>query len=118
MVTVYLVEPHLAVRQALTEWLEQSEELRLVGCSADIDTARREIERQQPEVVLLEIKRANGQGLQLISSLKAQPARPRILVLTSYAADWERDAVLLAGADAYVLKDIDTHQLMQLILSR
>lgn len=117
MVTVYLIEPHSAVRQALTEWLGQSEQLRLVGCSGDIDTARREIERTQPEVVVLEIKRANGQGLQLISSLTAQPARPRILVLTSYETDWERDAVLRAGADAYVLKDIDTHLLMELILS-
>lgn len=116
MVTVYLVEQHRAVRQALSDWLEQSDEVKLIGSSGDAVTAQHEIQRQNPQVVLLEVKRADGQGLELISELAALPNRPRLLVLTSYATDGERHQALNAGADAYVLKDIDTNQLMQLIV--
>lgn len=117
MVTVYVVEQHRAVRQALVDWLGQLPQVRLLGSSGDMDTAQLEIQEHKAQVVLMEIKRADGQGLKLVGSLAALPQRPRILVLTSYASNGEREAVLQAGADSYVLKDIDTHELAALILS-
>lgn len=117
MVTVYVVEQHRAVRQALADWLAQADGIRLVGSSGDLETARREIEDLRAEVVLLEIKRADGKGLQLLSDLAALSHQPRILVLTSYPAEFERDAVIQAGADAHLLKDIDTIELEKRILS-
>lgn len=117
MVTVYVVEQHRAVRQALTDWLQQLPEVKLLGSSGDDATARAEIAQSKPEVVLLEIKRADGSGLELVRALAALSSRPRILVLTSYASNGEREAVLGAGADAFVLKDIDTDELTELILA-
>lgn len=114
---MYLVEQHRAVRQALADWLGQAPDVQLVGYSGDLDTAQREIESQQPQVVLLEIKRADGKGMQLLSKLARMPQRPRLVVLTSYATDLERDEVLRSGADAYVLKDIDTDELVRLVHS-
>lgn len=115
MVTVYVVEQHRAVRQALVDWLGKTEQVQLVGSSGDVAIAQREIEQHAPQVVLMEIKRADGQGWELLSELSTLSQRPRILVLTSYASDGERDQAIQAGADAYVLKDIDTNQLMKLI---
>lgn len=118
MVTVYVVEQHPAVRQALTDWLQQLPEVKLLGSSGDGATAQVEIAQSRPEVVLVEIKRADGLGLELVRALAALSARPRILVLTSYASNGEREAVLQAGADAFVLKDIDTDELEELLLMR
>ncbi len=118
MVTVYIVEQHRAVRQALTDWLGQTGEIQLVGSSGDGATAQLEIAQHRPEVVLLEVKRADGQGLELLSALNALESRPRILVLTSYASNEEKAAVLRAGADAYMLKDIDGDELVELIAGR
>lgn len=118
MVTVYVVEQHRAVRQALADLLGQTREVQLVGSSGDVSIARQEIQQRKPQVVLLEIKRADGQGWELLSELSALEQRPRILVLTSYTSNGERDQAIRAGADAYVLKDIDTNKLMQLIRER
>lgn len=115
MVSVYVVEQHRAVRQALVDLLGQMGDVSLAGSSGDISTARQEIERQKPQVVLLETKRPDGQGLTLLNTLASLPQRPRILVLTSYPTNGEREAAIRAGADAYVLKDIDTQELMHLI---
>ena len=64
---------------------------------------------------LVETKRADGRGLELVSELaRAQPAAC-VIVLTSYASEWEAWAMRQAGAADYVLKDIGTDMLVERI---
>jgi two-component system response regulator DevR len=113
--SVYIVEEHSSVRSALAEWLAQSPELSVAGSNGDGGQALREIERTKPDAVLLEIKRADGKGLDIVHTLASLKERPRIIVLTSYPSDWEEESVLKAGADGYALKDIGSPELIRLI---
>jgi DNA-binding NarL/FixJ family response regulator len=71
----------------------------------------------QPEVVLLETKRTDGQGLEALQSLHHQCALSGVIVLTSYPDSQERAAARSAGAVRYLLKDIDTALLLSEIRS-
>jgi DNA-binding NarL/FixJ family response regulator len=68
------------------------------------------------DIVLIEIKRSDGLGLELVRQISAPPDAPRIIVLTTYPTDWEEAAAKRAGAAAYVLKDLDAKELLGHIL--
>ena len=73
----------------------------------------RDAVRLEPDVVLLETKRADGQGLTALRRLTEQCPRTSIIVLTSYPDAEEQRAAGRIGAQSYVLKDIDTPQLVR-----
>jgi len=109
---VYVVDDHDLVRAALVRRLQTTPELMVVGQSASVELARAEIAAQRPDVVLLETKRADGRGFELLNWVLLAAPAARAVVLTSYASEWERWAALRAGAAGYALKDIDTAQLL------
>ena len=73
----------------------------------------RDAVRLKPDVVLLETKRADGQGLTALRRLTEQCPRTRIIVLTSYPDAEEQTEAGRIGAQSYILKDIDTSQLVR-----
>jgi DNA-binding NarL/FixJ family response regulator len=112
---VYIVEEHDSVRSALVERLSQAPAIEVVGHSGMAEMVIEEIPQLHPDVVLLEVKRSDGMGLELLRRLKELPEPPKIVVLTSYPAEWEEESAARTGADAYVLKDIDTDELLRII---
>jgi DNA-binding NarL/FixJ family response regulator len=74
-----------------------------------------DIEGGKPDLVLLEIKRKDGMGLELLRQLSTLSAAPRLAVLTSYPSEWEEEAALRAGAERYLLKNIDSEDLITTI---
>jgi len=73
----------------------------------------RDAVRLKPDAVLLETKRADGQGLTALRRLTKQCPRTSIIVLTSYPDVEEQTEAGRIGAQSYVLKDIDTPQLVR-----
>jgi len=63
---VYLIEEHTQVREALAERLSNIEGVELVGQAGDAQDALREVERLRPQVILIESKREDGLGLELV----------------------------------------------------
>ncbi len=72
---------------------------------------------EKPDVVLIEVKRRDGMGLEILRQLATLPHQPRIAVLTTYPSSWEQEAAQRAGAIAYLLKDIDSQELVRSIAS-
>jgi CheY-like chemotaxis protein len=75
----------------------------------------RDIRKEKPDVVLVEVKRSDGLGLEILRQISNLPKPPCLIVLTSYASDWEEEAANRAGAVAYLLKDIATGELIHYI---
>jgi DNA-binding NarL/FixJ family response regulator len=73
----------------------------------------RDAVRLGPDVVLLETKRADGQGLAALEHLAKQCPHVSIVVLTSYLDAEEQAKAHRMGAARYILKDIDTPQLVR-----
>lgn len=112
---VYIVDEHTAVRTALAERLAQAASLDVIGHCERADQAILGVQETEPDVVLVETKRSDGMGLEILRQIASMPHAPVVFVLTSYPSQWERDAARRAGASRYLLKDIDANELIRLI---
>ncbi|MCJ7513876.1 MAG: response regulator [Anaerolineales bacterium] len=112
---VYIVDEHEPVRGALAERLGRAQGIAILGHSGEVERVIEAATNDHPDVVLLEIKRTDGMGIELLRQLAHLPDPPQVIVLTSYPTEWEKDAAHRAGAAAYLLKDIDSDELIRYI---
>ena len=108
-----IIDDHDAVREALEARLQTAFEVEIVGCTGCWETGLQETVRLKPDVVLLETKRTDGQGLEALRCLTEQCPYISIVVLTSYPDAKEQIEAQRMGAVRYILKDIDTPQLVR-----
>jgi DNA-binding NarL/FixJ family response regulator len=112
-----IIDEHQAVRQALVSRLQQTDELEVVGSTGSSTEGLLQVETLHPNIVLLETKRSDGTGLETCRRITRSHPNTMVIVLTSYDDEDERQAAYMAGATRYILKDIDSAQLVREILS-
>jgi DNA-binding NarL/FixJ family response regulator len=112
---LYIVDEHPGVRAALVERLGRAANLQVIGHGGEAGLVVQEIRNGQPDVVLLEVKRKDGMGLEILRQLASLPNAPHLAVLTSYPTKWEEQAAVRAGAECYLLKEIDSEELIKTI---
>ncbi len=110
---LYIVDEHDSVRMALAERLSHSTNLSVVGHSAGSADLIDEILEIKPDIILIEVKRKDGMGLEFTRQIASLPNAPRLVVLTSYQKTWEEQAAARAGAVTYLLKDPDSSVLIR-----
>lgn len=111
-VRVYIVDEHNSVRLALANRLSHSVAVQVIGHTGNADEVLRDVRRICPDIVLMEVKRSDGMGLEILRQLSTLVTPPRLIVLTSYPSFWERQAASRAGVSSYLLKDIETEELI------
>jgi len=117
-VGIVLVDDHAIVRQGLRSILERERDLRIVGEASTADEAMAVVERTRPAVVLLDLKLSTGadsQGLELCSRLTTRYPSLGVLVLTTFLDDNLVAQAIHRGARGYVIKDVDTTELVRAI---
>ncbi len=117
VVKLYIVDEHESVRTALAERLDRADNILVVGHCGDAGESIEQVRTSVPDVVLIEVKRKDGMGLELLRQVSTLPNHPKVAVLTSYPSDWEQEAASRAGAKNYLLKDIDLDELIGSIVS-
>ncbi len=116
-IRVLIVDDHVEVRQALAACLNAAPQIEVVGAAGEADEALHQTEALRPDVVIVETKRSDGRGMELIHGLTRGGLAAQVIVLTSYLILWEQWAALSAGAARYLLKDIDCAHLIAQILA-
>ncbi|HLE27836.1 MAG TPA: response regulator transcription factor [Anaerolineales bacterium] len=116
-IKVYLIDDHDAVRQALMARLRTTPGILVVGETGEAEAGLLGVKALRPEVVIIETKRADGRGLEIVSWIAQSGLGAKIVVLTSYPSEWERWAAHRAGAALYLLKDIGSPQLVEQVRS-
>ncbi|HEY48033.1 MAG: hypothetical protein AMJ88_03595 [Anaerolineae bacterium SM23_ 63] len=112
---LYIVDEHDSVRSALADRLNRASGLTVLGHSGDANQVLQDIQAEQPDVVLVEVKRSDGMGLEIVRQISELPDPPHLIVLTSYPSEWEEEAAVRAGAASYLLKGLDTEELIRSI---
>src|ERR1700694_3440509 len=76
-------------------------------------TARQLVREARPDLVLMDVRLPDGDGLQLTRELKAspEPASIPVLVLTAHAMKGDGEVAAAAGCDGFITKPIDTRTL-------
>jgi DNA-binding NarL/FixJ family response regulator len=110
---LYIVDEHDSVRSALADRLNRASELTVIGHSGDANQVLEDIQAEAPDVVLVEVKRRDGMGLEIVRQISELSDPPCLVVLTSYPTEWEEEAAVRAGATSYMLKDLDSEELIR-----
>lgn len=113
MSRIYIVDERDDVRSALAERLARASGIEVIGHSGDPRVIIEDVPQKMPDLVLVETKRRDGMGLEILRQISSLANKPRVAVLTSYPSTWERQAAQRAGAVMYLLKDIDSEELLR-----
>src|SRR5437016_761681 len=116
-VRVMLVDDHEVVRNGLRGMLEAAGGLRVVAEAGTLSGAISEAARTQPDVVVMDVRLADGSGIEATREIRARRPEAQVLMLTSFADDEALFASIMAGASGYVLKQIRGGDLVRAIRS-
>ncbi|WP_203136724.1 response regulator [Microbacterium sp. JZ31] len=106
MTRIFLVDDHEIVRRGIADLLDAQRDLEVVGDAGTVQQALVRVAATNPDVVVLDVRLPDGDGIQLCRAIRSANADIACLMLTAYDDDDASTAAVLAGASGYVLKDI------------
>jgi DNA-binding NarL/FixJ family response regulator len=115
-IRVLLVDDQQLVRAGFRLILETEGDIEVAGEAADGRTGVELARRLRPDVVLMDIRMPELDGVEATRLVAASgPSAPRVLILTTYDADEYVVEALRAGASGFLLKDAPPQRLIDAI---
>ena len=105
-IRVFLVDDHEIVRRGVRDLLEMDDEIEVVGEAGSVDEALRRVPACRPDVAVLDVRLPDGNGVELCRELRSANEELRCVILTSFGDDEALFDAIMAGASAYVLKQV------------
>ena len=102
---IVLADDHRVVREGVRDRLRQEPDLDVVGEAADGHEALRLVERERPDVLILDVEMPGLSGVEVARALAGVEGAPRILILSAYDDADHVSELLDAGAAGYLTKD-------------
>ncbi|WP_426148530.1 response regulator [Polaromonas sp. DSR2-3-2] len=115
-VRLLVVDDHNLFRRGLVALLSQDARFEVTSQAGDMGEALRCLERDRPDLILLDNHLPGVLGIDGIASLKQTAPGVRILMLTVSENENDLAAALQAGADGYLLKTVELDHLSEFIL--
>jgi DNA-binding NarL/FixJ family response regulator len=104
-VRVLLVDDDALVRAGLRIILSSAEDIEVVGEADDGARVVAAVREHRPDVVLMDIRMAEMDGITATNALRRLHAPPQVIVLTTFQADEQVTSALRAGASGFLVKD-------------
>ena len=105
-IRVFLLDDHEIVRRGLRELLETTDDIEVVGESGSAKAAARRIPSLRPDVAVFDVRLPDGSGIDTCREVRSVDPDIKGLILTSYDDEQALVTAVLAGASAFVLKDV------------
>ncbi len=113
-IRVTIVDDHGIVRQGLRALLDKPG-IEVVGEAESGTEAVRLAERLQPDVMLLDIRMKDGDGLQSLPHIKSVSPKTSVIILTTYANPAYLARAISGGAAGYLSKETDPDQIVRAV---
>ena len=113
--SVLIADDHPVVREGLRGMLAVDPAIRVVAEASSGAEAIVMARRHQPDVVLMDLRMPDGDGVQATAGILAALPGTRIVVLTTYETDSDIVRAVEAGATGYLLKDTPQQDLLSAI---
>jgi len=115
-ITILIVDDHQMVRQGVQAFFETQTDLSVVGEATTGEEAVRLAGEHVPDVILMDLLMPGSvDGVEATRLVKKNSPRTQIVVLTSYHEDEHIFPAIRAGALSYVLKDIGSEELADVV---
>jgi len=114
-ITVLIVDDHEVVREGLRLALLRSTHIRVVGEAPDGETAVSLTERRRPDVVIMDLRMPQMDGIEATEEIVARVPDTAVLVFTAYSERALLQRGLESGARGYVLKETPHETLIKAI---
>jgi two-component system response regulator DesR len=115
MIRVLLAEDQAMVRGALSALLRMEADIELLAASADGESAWRELQRLQPDVLVTDIEMPGLSGLELAQRIQRQQLPTKVIIVTTFARSGFLRRALESGVCGYLLKDAPAEHLAEAI---
>jgi len=108
---VLLIDDHALVRRGI-EQLLQSRGVQVVASVSSGEEGIRRARELPADLILLDVKMPGMSGIETLKRLRAEGIKTKVVMLTMSREDADLAAALKAGAQGYVLKDIEPEELL------
>jgi DNA-binding NarL/FixJ family response regulator len=114
-IRVLCVDDHRLVREGLVLIISRERDLEVIGSASTGEQAVAVFKSKRPDVTLMDLQLPRMSGLDAIRAIRDADPRARIIVLTMYSGDEDIYRALEAGATTYLVKDMVSRELTQII---
>jgi DNA-binding NarL/FixJ family response regulator len=117
VIRVVVADDQALVRLGLRVLLETEDDLELVGEAADGREAVELVRRERPDVVLMDVRMPQMDGIEALRQVVADPglAATRVVMLTTFELDEYVFEALRAGASGFLIKDAEPADLLRAV---
>jgi DNA-binding NarL/FixJ family response regulator len=115
MITVALIDDDVLIREGLRMILDQAGDIDVVATGSDGLQAVRIAREVAPEIMLVDIRMPNLDGIEATRQITAERDSPRVIILTTFELDSYVFEALRAGASGFLLKRTEPDQLVDAI---
>ncbi len=112
-IRVTIIDDHKILLEGLQHLIDGSPDVRVAGIGFSARDCRRLLEREVPDVLLLDVGLPDGDGCALCAELTGENPALKILMLTTYAEIAVITRALEGGASGYVLKNSTSGEIME-----
>jgi DNA-binding NarL/FixJ family response regulator len=115
MIRLMIVDDHPVVRDGLTGILNGEDGFEVIGEASNGAEAVRRARALKPDVILMDLRMPELDGVGAITALAAAGIPARVLVLTTFDTDADVLPAIEAGATGYLLKDAPRDELVRAV---
>ena len=115
VIRVLIVDDHAFIRKGVCAFLEEVEDIEIIGEAGDGKEAVAQSKVLQPDVILMDLVMPHMDGVEATSQITAQQEKVHIIALTSFATDDKIFPAIKSGAMGYILKDSEPEELVKAI---
>jgi DNA-binding NarL/FixJ family response regulator len=112
-IRVLVADDHPIVRSGITAVLSTQPDFEVVAEASDGAEAVALAEKHRPDIVLMDLRMPNKNGVDATSEIAGQVPSARVVILTTYTSDGEMLRAIEAGAVGYLLKDVPGDELFR-----
>jgi len=110
--TVLVVDDHPLFRKGVVQLLAMEPSIEVIGEAGNRVEALALVQRHEPDLTLLDLNLKAESGLDILAATKADDPSRRVVMLTVSDAAEDLMGAIRAGADGYLLKDMEPEQLL------
>lgn len=115
MIRLLIVDDHEMVREGLKAMLRAEPDFTIVGDAANAEQAFELIERERPDVVLLDVRLPGVSGIDICRTVSEHYPEMAIIILTTFTDENLVAQCIQAGARGFIVKDVERFDLKRSI---